>query len=184
MLFTRPDGTRARDIAPYRRMMPFIMKTRSESVVYFEQEIDLTRTLQFIDRYNAGHQRKISVFHVFMWAAARTLNERPRLNRFVMGSKVWVRDGIWMSYAAKKALRDDAPLVTLKRRFDPKMNFDELVNFVYGDLDEGRSDKESHIDKELSLFLKLPAPLLRWGVKLLMWLDSWHLLPGSFSRPD
>ena len=72
----------------------------------------------------------------------------------------------------------------IKRRFEPTMGFEQLVEFVYGDLTEGRSEKKSHVDKELKLFLSLPAPLLRWGVKLMMWLDSWNLLPGSYIHGD
>lgn len=48
-LFSRPDGRPATDVAPFRRIMPFIMPTRNESAVYFEQEIDLTRTPPFLD---------------------------------------------------------------------------------------------------------------------------------------
>jgi hypothetical protein len=184
MLFSRPDGKRATDVAPYRRIMPFIMKTRTESAVYFEQEIDLTRTLEFIEHFNVAHDNRISVFHVFLWAAVRSLHERPRLNRFVVGSKVYVRDGIWITYSAKKALRDDAPIVTLKRKFDPKLSFEELVSFVYADLGKGRSDEKSHVDKELGVFLRLPGPLLRLGVRFLQWLDAWNLLPGGFIHPD
>jgi hypothetical protein len=183
-LFSRPDGKPATDIAPYRQMMPFIMKTRTESAVYFEQQIDLTRTLDFIEHFNANHERRINIFHVFLWAAVRTLHERPRLNRFVVGDRVYLRDGIWMTFSAKKALNDDAPIVTLKRKFDPRHSFEELVSFVYGDLDKGRGNEKSHVDKELSFFLKLPGPLLRLGVKLWRLLDAWNLLPGSLIHPD
>ncbi|MHB8873397.1 MAG: hypothetical protein ACYC8T_06890 [Myxococcaceae bacterium] len=183
-LFSRPDGTLATDVPPVRRIMPFIMPTRNESAVYFEQEIDLTRTLPFIEAFNASHPRRVTVFHVFLWAVTRALNERPRLNRFVMGSRIYQRDGIWLSFSAKKSLSDDAPIVTIKRRFDPAQSFEELVEFVYGDLGKGRSDEKSHVDKEISWFLKLPSPVLRLGVKLLRWLDRWNLLPGSYIRPD
>lgn len=185
MLFTRPDGTLCRDVPPFRRIMPFIMKGRNESAVYFEQEIDLTNTLPFIERWNAAHpDRKASVFHVFTWAAVRAIATRPRLNRFVMGQKVWQRDGIWVSFSAKKKLEDGSPIVVLKRKFDPAATFEQTVNHIYGDVAEGRSDKASHVDKELGLFLRLPGPLLRLGVWILRWLDSWNLLPGSFIHPD
>jgi hypothetical protein len=184
-IFKRPDGKLATDVPAARQIMPFIMRNRNESTVYFEQQIDLTRTLPFIDQFNAAHpNRKVTVFHVFMWAAMNALHARPRMNRFVVGSRIYQRDGIWISYSAKKALRDDAPIVVLKRRFDPSMGFEQVVDFIYGDLVEGRSDKQSHVDKELKLFLALPAPLLRIGVKLLAWLDSWNLLPGSFILND
>lgn len=185
MLFTRPDGTRATDVAPSRRIMPFIMRGRNESAVYFEQQLDITRTSAFIEAWNTKYpEKKITVFHVFIYGAVKAFNERPRLNRFVMGSTIWQRDGIWISYSAKKKLEDGSPLVVLKRRFDPAQSFSEMVDFIYGDLKEGRSDKKSHVDKELGLFLSLPGPLLRLGVALLRWLDRWNLLPGSFIHPD
>ncbi len=183
-LFSRPDGRLATDVPPFRRIMPYLMRTRNESAVYFEQEIDLTRTLEFIDGFNAKSERRITVFHVFLWAALRALSERPRLNRFVSGGRIYERDGIWISYSAKKALRDDAPIVVLKRRFDPALSFEELVAFVYRDLEKGRSDEESETDEKLAAFLHLPGPLLRAGVRLIRWLDDWNLLPGSFIHPD
>lgn len=185
MLFTRPDGTLCKDVAPVRRIMPFIMPTRNESAVYFEQWIDLTNTQVFIDRWNAAHpEKKITVFHVFLYSVVKGLDQRPRLNRFVMGSKIWQRDGIYVSYAAKKKMEDGAPLAVLKRRFDPAQSFAEMVDFVYGDVKEGRSDKKSHVDKELGVFMLIPAFLLRIGVALVKWADSWNLLPGSFIHPD
>ncbi|MCC6335421.1 MAG: hypothetical protein IT380_15700 [Myxococcales bacterium] len=185
MLFSRPDGTRVKDANAPRRIMPFIMKTRNESAVYFEQHIDLTKALPFIDTWNAAKpDKKITVFHLFLWAVVRAIAQRPRLNRFVMGSKLWQRDGIWISFSAKKKLEDGAPLIVLKRRFEPAISFSDCVDLIYGDVKEGRSDKLSHVDKELKLFLSLPGPLLRLGVGLLRWLDRWNLLPGSFIHPD
>ena len=185
MLLSRPDGTLATDVAPYRRMMPFIMPTRTESAVYFEQWIDLTKTQVFIDTWNTAHpEKKITVFHLFLASMLKAFAERPRLNRFVMGSQIWQRDGIWISFAAKKKLEDGAPLAVLKRRFDPNATFEQIVDHIYGDVKDGRSDKKSHVDKELSIFLRMPGPMLRIGVAIVRWLDKWNLLPGSFIHPD
>lgn len=184
MFFSRPDGRLAKDVPPFRQIMPFIMPTRNESAVYFEQELDLTQTLRVIESYNQTHQRKITVFHILLWAVVQTIHERPRLNRFVMGSRIYEREGIWISFSAKKKLQDDSPIVVIKRRFEPEWTFDQTVEQIHGDISEGKSEKISHVDKELSLFLKLPVPLLRWGVRFLRWLDSWNLLPGSFINPD
>lgn len=165
-------------------MMPFLMQSRTESAVYFEQDLDLTRTQRFIDTYNATHERRITVFHLFTWAVAHVLHVRPRMNRFVVGSRVYQRDGVWISYSAKKALADGSPIVVLKRKFDPNMTFEQTVDFIHGDVKVGRSEVKSHLDQELSLFLRLPALLLRFGVGVVRWLDSVNLLPGSFIHPD
>ncbi|MFO0658460.1 MAG: hypothetical protein U0165_01305 [Polyangiaceae bacterium] len=72
MLFSRPDGVLANDVPPFRRIMPFIMRTRNESAVYFEQELDLTQTIAFIDEFRERTGHKITVFHVLLWATVQT----------------------------------------------------------------------------------------------------------------
>jgi hypothetical protein len=184
-LFRRSDGDYVEKVPPYRRIMPFIMPTRTESAVYFEQVIDATRGLAYLGRWNARFpDRKITFLHLLMYGAVQSLHERPRLNRFTIGGHLYQRRGIWVSYSAKKAFDDESPIVVLKQKFDPEMSFPEMIDQMYGSLREGRSDKKSHVDKELDLFLHAPAPVLRLGVRLLRWLDSWNLLPGSFIDPD
>lgn len=184
-LFRRPDGVPATDVAPFRRIMPFIMRGRNESAVYFEQRLDLGKTNPFLERWNAARpDRKITVFHLFLWAAVQALGERPRLNRFVSGGRVYQRDGVWVSFSAKKKLADDAPVVVIKRRFEPGAAFAAMVDAMYADLEKGRSNEKSHVDKELAFFLRLPGPLLSFGVSVIQALDAWNLLPGSFIHPD
>src|SRR5690606_38729158 len=104
------DGRRVR-VHPYRRMMTFLMRGRNESAVYFEQRLDLTRTLPWLD------QRGARLFPLILHALAATLHDRERLNRFTVGRKTYQRTGVFLSFAAKKQMNDDAPLATVKRRF-------------------------------------------------------------------
>lgn len=188
----RADGVLvpAHELPATRRIMPFLMRTRNESVVYFEQRPDLTRTEDFLRRYNDAHtdgQARATLFHVVTWACARVLHERPRLNRFVAGGRIYQRDAVEISYSAKKALRDGAPVLVLKRRFPPAPRFPSFPALVAGmqeALGEGRSERRSFTDKELDLLLALPGPLLRAGVALQRLLDRLGLLPAAFIRND
>lgn len=180
----RGDGERARDVAPYRRIMPYLMRGRNESAVAFEQRFHADPVLRFVDAWNASHERRITFFHPFLWALVETIAERPRLNRFVAGGRLYQRDGIWTSFSAKKRLDDDSPIVVVKRRIEPGRTFEEFVRGLYESLDENRSDKPSHVDKELSILLKLPGPLLRMAVGLVRWADGWNLVPRSFIDGD
>ena len=83
-LFRRPDGELVRDPGTMRRIMPYIMKTRNESVVYFDQVVDVTQTLEYLRRVNAGGERQLSLFQVVLCAAVRTLLMRPLLNQTYM----------------------------------------------------------------------------------------------------
>jgi hypothetical protein len=184
-LFNRSDGDLVRDLPAYRRIMPFIMRTRTESAVLFEQCIDATQGLAFIHGWNADHpERKISFLHLLTRALVQTFHERPKLNRFVMGSRLYQRRGIWVSYSGKKAFNHDAPVVTFKRELKADESFAEMVDRLSVAVTESKSEKVSHVDRELSVFLRIPAPILRWGVRALLWLDAWNLLPHSFTRED
>src|SRR5690242_7189088 len=97
-LFRRADGEYVEKVPAYRRIMPFIMPTRTESAVYFEQKIDATQGLAFIAEWNERHpDQKITFLHLLMHGAIRALHARPRLNRFTMGGHLYQRRGIWVS---------------------------------------------------------------------------------------
>lgn len=180
----RPDGVLVTDAPPFRQVMPLLMPGRNEAAVYFDLDVDLSRTTPFLDAWNAAHPgRRATLFHVVLWAAARVLEARPELNRFVAGGRLWQRDGVWVSFAAKARLEDGAPLVTLKRRLEAA-GFDDVVGRVHDDVSTGRSGRESATDRELRLLVKLPVFLRRWLYGLFRWLDARGLAPGSMIAGD
>ncbi|MFW5920665.1 MAG: 2-oxo acid dehydrogenase subunit E2 [Polyangiales bacterium] len=186
MLRRRPDATLAEDVPSYRRIMPFLMRGRNESVVYFDQHIRVERAERFLERFNEAHPRTpASIFHLVLRGIARALHQRPRLNRFVAGGRLWQRDGIWISFSAKKRMGDDdAPLVVLKRRFDPSESFERMTTDIHARLHEGRSHRKSRTDKELGAVLRLPPAGLRGVLALERAADALGLLPRSYIDGD
>jgi hypothetical protein len=185
MFGRRPDGRLVRDVPAYRRIMPYLTRGPNASAVYFDLTVDVGDTQRAIAAFNARHPEiRITLFHVVLWAAVQTLAERPRLNRFVAGGRLWQRDGIWISYSAKKRLDETAPIVVLKRRFDPGQSFEQIVRDTYRQLSEGRSERPSEIDKELSLALRVPSAGLRALIALGRIADGAGLLPASFIDSD
>jgi hypothetical protein len=184
MLFTRFDGTLAQDVPAYRRIIPFLMKGRNESAVYFEQTVDLTHTLPWIERFNATHNRRISLLYVVLGALVRTLGERPRLNRFISGRRLWDRKEIWLSFAAKQRMDDRAPLRTVKMRFDPAETFANLAVRLGDAIGQARSGRKSSVDRELGLLLRLPRLLLELVVRVARLLDFFNLAPRALFEHD
>ena len=186
MFGRRSDGTQVRELATIRRFLPFISPRRNESLVYFRQEIDVEAALQLVERLNQGRapELRITLFHLLLRAMARVLDERPRLNRFVAGGRIWQRDGIWLSFSAKKAMSDAAPITSLKLRFDPAESLDALSARIVAALGVGRSDAKSTADREMGALLHLPAPLLRLALRGAMLLDAFGLLPRAMTAND
>lgn len=184
MLFNRFDGTRAKNVPAYRRLIPFLMRGRNESAVYFEQTVDLTQTLVWLERFNAGRQQRVTVFLLLLGAIVRTLAERPHLNRFVSGRRIWDRKGIWLSFAAKKRMDDRAPLSTVKLEFDPEQPLTDMVERMQGGIDEARSARKSAAERDTGLLLRLPALIIEIIVRLVALLDFFNLAPRSLLEYD
>lgn len=183
-LFRRSDGDLVKGLSPLRRMLPYLMPGRNEAVVYYEQILDLTRTLPFIAEWNRTHERHITVFHVVLAACGKALHARPGLNRFVSGRHLYQRRGANVSFAAKKRFADDAPIVAVKMDYREGEPFAETVARIHGAVGEGRSDTERTVDKEVKLGLALPGFLLALVLYVLRLLDRWNLLPAAMIRND
>jgi hypothetical protein len=186
-LLGRPDGDVVKDVPPYRRMMPLLMRRRGDATVFFEQQIDAEPALAYLAQKNAAAApgaTKLTLQHLLMAAIVHTLVSRPRLNRFTMGGRLYQRRGIWLSFSAKKAMNDDSPVFVVKREFSAGQSLEQIAAHTMVGVGEGRSDKPTLVDKELSFLLKIPLFLLSPLVRVWMWLDTVNLLPFAFFKND
>ena len=58
--------------------MPFIMPTRNESAVYFDQRIASEKLNAFVKEAREKTGKRITALHVVIAAMVRVLDERPR----------------------------------------------------------------------------------------------------------
>jgi hypothetical protein len=183
-LFRRSDGVELEGVSLVRRIMPIVMPTRNESVVFHEMVLDLSRTLPFIEEWNRTHQDRLTLFHLALAAASRVMYARPGLNRFVSGGRIYQRSGCQVSFMVKQAFEDEAPMVTVKMDMPEGEPLEQLVRRVLERIGDGRSGRPTRVDKELRLAFLLPTFALRGAFRLVKALDRWNLLPASFTRPD
>ncbi|RMF20264.1 MAG: hypothetical protein D6760_11955 [Deltaproteobacteria bacterium] len=166
--------------------MPFLMPTRTESFVLCKQQIDARPAIDFLARLNETRpqDRQATLFHLVLRALARVFDERPRLNRFVAGGRLYQRRGIWISMSAKQSMAENAPIFTCKRRFEPSETLEQMIDGIYDILAGGRAGRESATDKEIKLLLKLPPWLLGWLTRMARRLNHWNLVPASMIAND
>ena len=55
MLWRRPDGDLVRDVPPTKAIMPYLMRGRNESAVYFEQQVAMRHADAFVREFNVAH---------------------------------------------------------------------------------------------------------------------------------
>lgn len=185
-LFSRPDGHIIRDEAPSRVLMPYLMRGRNESIVMHEALYDLTKTRPWLRSFNrAKPPQAATLFHLFLWACGYGGHRRPGMNRFVSGGRLYQRKGVWLSFAAKRELRRESPLVPVKLEFgDPDMPFSQFVQTTAHEIENGRASETRPVDREMLLSAHLPHGLRRAVAALYRVADRLNVLPSPFIVND
>ncbi|MBK06547.1 MAG: hypothetical protein CL920_29370 [Deltaproteobacteria bacterium] len=185
MLSRRSDGVLVKDSASLRKMIPFIMVGRNEAAVYFEQQLEVEEVLRYLKtKRESGEGPQITFFHVILCSLVRVFGARPELNRFVVGRRLYQRDGLEFSFAVKKSFRDDATMTTVKIRFEADDTIEKVAERIQEAIGVGRGTEQTTSEKEVSVLTRLPRFMLRlilWGQRLL---DFYGLLPASLIKPD
>lgn len=186
MWWRRPDGDLVRDLPPTKRIMPYLMRGRNESAVYFEQQVAMRRADDYVRAFNEAHPATpITVQHLVMWSIVQVLDRYPTMNRFVAGGRLYQRRDIWFSYSAKRSLKGESPLVVVKRRFDPAEPFVDMVAAMQRQLNQDRFGAGlSASDREIGLIMMLPGLGRRLVMALGRAADALGLLPRSFIEHD
>ena len=185
-LFRRCDGELVKNVDPMRRIIPYVMGKRNESVVYHTTKWEIADARAWLRNYNRtrGSGPQATLFHLVAYACIKMLHQRPGLNRFVSGGRIYQREGVWLSFAAKINLTDDSPLATIKLRFDADIRFDECVDAFYEAINTARSGNTTRTDTEVRLLTMLPGPIVRTVFAALRGLDRCNLLPAMLIEPD
>jgi len=183
---SRPDGDMVRT-HPFRRIMFFIMRKRNESIVYFDEKVDARPLLAYLEQ--ARPRFGANITHCVVAAGEIGLAANPRLNRFVIGKRLYQRRGRFLSFSMKRrSLTADGvhreKLATVKLESSQPRTFAEFVREVNGQINVNRSGEKTYADKEFALFNALPRPVFEVAAALLRFLDRNNLLPGFFIEGD
>jgi len=184
----RPDGTYVKKMHFFTRLMPYLMPTRTESCIYFEQEFDVTKTFAYIHKKRRetrneasepNGELKISMFYLILYAAVRTIALRPKLNRFVSGFQYYQRNRISFNFIAKRDLSDDGEEVNVTMSFSPLLSLEGFCKKIHDYISSIKKGSSSNAEKTNALVTRLP----RFLIKFIMWgfryLDYHNGLPMS-----
>ena len=183
MKTSRCDGVPLGRVHPYRRLMSYIMRTRTESVVYFDDYILAENLIEYVKQAKEKFGADIS--HCTVAACGIAIASNPTMNQFVSGRRLYQRKGVWLSFSMKrKAMDKKSKIAVVKKELRPDETFRQFVERINDEIDVQRSDKKTYADKEYDLFTLIPRPALNWAVSLFRWLDYHNILPGSFIHSD
>ena len=180
----RKDGMRVTNLDAVHKIMPHLMENRCNAEVYSYETIDVTDLLKYLDKLNKNSEQKITLFHAVVTAIAKTIYNRPLLNRFIAGKRFYDRNYISISFVAKNKLEDNAEerLIILKTNYN--MNLFDISNKILTSVQKTRKENSNELNNTLSLVTMWP----RCIINIIMWifrkLDYYGLVPKSISDTD
>ncbi len=154
-----------------------IMQNKNESEIHFKTQVDLSKTLKFLEAYNKGKEgkEKLTLFQIYLTAAVRTITLRPKINRFVSGRRLWQRNKIIISFVVKKEKTEDGDEINAMIEFDPFDNLGTVQKIVNKQLYEARFGENPN-EKDVKFWGAFP----RWVIRFIFWMLRWtdeHNMP-------
>lgn len=177
----RREGRRVRTLPPMSYVVPFIMKDRSDSQNFFEDIIDITAIEKYLDEKHREGYTDMTLLHVILAAYVRVVSERPGINRFLSGQRIYARNDIECVMTIKKELTLESPDTCIKVKFDPRDNIYNVYKKFRAVAKEA-VEQTTDFDDTARKLTKLPRPLFRAAIKLLYFLDYFGILPKALLK--
>ena len=123
----RRDGFLVRNLDPMGKLIPFIMKSKSDSWVLFEDRIDITHTQDFLHTMRKTDLPGLTLYHIIFAAVVRAYSQVPELNRFIKGSNIYARNEMKGAMVVMKGMQRDSERTTIMPRFDMDATLPEVA---------------------------------------------------------
>jgi hypothetical protein len=179
----RYDGRLLRTIDPFYKIIPYIMKTRVDAQTYFEDKIEINAIEEYLKEKRKAGIKNIGFLHIVIAAMVRTLSQKPRLNRFIAGQRIYARNEILISLALKKQLHEDIPETTIKLKFKPTDTIFEIAEKLNAAITENKKiETKNGADIIARLIMLCPGFLVKLIVWLIKVLDYVGFMPKAINK--
>lgn len=174
----RPDGRKLRSLPPLNKVAPYIMPNRSGASVYFNDSFEITEVENYIRKKRKQGLKGFGIMHVLLAAYVRVVSQRPAVNRFLSGQKLYQRDDdIVVMLTIKRSLTLEAEETVVKAHFRPTDTADDVYALLNRLIIENRpEDSCSDLDGTAKILNYIPGVFLKFAVWFLKTLDYFGLL--------
>ena len=167
------------------QLMIDLKPRRCDADVFINTPIDVTNLVDYVGkRKNKGD--KITYFHAFLLALAKTIYNRPKLNRYVKNRHMYEHTNVSISFVAKVEFEDDSEEVMLIIDVQPDDNIDTISKKIYDQISILRNKKfeKKGANGVLDTLGAMPNIIRVLLVGTLKWMDEKGILPKSLQEDD
>lgn len=185
----RKDAKKLRNLDGLHNVMIDIKPERCDSDVYMNKEIDVTKLIKYVEKYKKEHpDDKITYFHAFAMAFAKTIYNKPLLNRFVANRTFYDRNDVIIAFVAKIAFEEDSEEVMINIKVDKDDNIftlrDKITKRVAKIRNSKKGEKKENTNNIVDVVGKLPKLIRMIVTGALKFLDKHGWLPESITKDN
>jgi pyruvate/2-oxoglutarate dehydrogenase complex dihydrolipoamide acyltransferase (E2) component len=179
----RYDGRRIRSLDPFYKIIPYIMQNRTDAQNFYEDKLHIDNIEEYLKNKRRLGIKNIGLLHILIAAMVRTIAQKPGLNRFVAGQRIYARNEILVSLALKKQMNEGGIETTIKLKFSPTDTvFDvaEKINAVIED--NKKAETKNSADKTAKIIMLCPGFIVKFLVWFFKKLDYFGMMPKIINK--
>lgn len=175
------EGRKLKTVSGMSKIEAFIMPERNDACNQIRDCFETSAADDYIFKKRKEGLKGFGVMHLFLAAYVRTVSQRPAINRFIRGQRIYARNNIEVAITIKKEMRLDAPDTCIKLFFPPDATAEEVYRIVEEEIQKSRNEK-SDFDDVAHILGNLPRFILKFAIWLLKKMDYHRLLPRALSK--
>ena len=176
------EGRRIKTLNPFSTIIPYIMVERSDSQNTINDCFDVSGAEQLVRRLRTEGYDSIGILHIVIAAYVRALSQRPAVNRFIRGQKIYARNGIVINMAVKRKMSLEGDETTVKLKCNPSDTLIDIYhkfNELLLDTVSSEESEANSTDTAARIIGYIPGLIKKWVIWFLKTLDYFGLLPSA-----
>lgn len=173
----KKDQRRVKSVPPMNIISPYIMNDRIGSMNLMKDTISVSKLEQYIKEKQQEGMQNISMMHVLIAAYVRLVSQRPQINRFIRGQRIWTRRTVEVALTIKKEMKLESPDTVLKVVYEPDATMSEVYEKLNAEIEGYRNAPGGDFDNVAGVLSYVPGILLKGIIGLLRGLDYFNLMP-------
>jgi len=178
----RKDGRRLRTLDPIESLSPYIMVTRGDSLTYFVDKFETTEVDRYVRQKRSSGLEGFGILHVIIAAYVRMLSQKPRINRFISGQKIFARGKIEINMVIKKKLSANDAETVIKIYFEHADTAEDVYRRFEDALNAALAEDENNIVGTARIINYIPGLFKKFTIWFLRLLDYFGLVPLSLLK--
>ena len=185
----RRDGRLVREADSMHKFAGFLLPNRCDNEAVMSELVDMTAVENLVKKKNADSPDfKYTMFHIICAAVAKVLYDRPKMNYFYAGNRLYERNEISFSFVVKRQFVDSSSEALAIIKLDKESDASPLEQ-VYGKVKkfvthvrcENKTDGTTDI---ISVLVKSPRPIMKFIISVLNFLENRDWLPRDLVEFD